>query len=94
MNAALEKLRILYFISIYQPIPVSDLRALYSKATDNTDPFANMLKELRDSGDVTHADPVRCTPQGQAVIKRPKLRISRDVARMFHLKRLIRDGRT
>ena len=83
-----EKLRLLYFVSIYQPIDVGALRLLYLRSTKEPSPFAALMKELREEMYLSNEDPISCTANGQAMIQALPLRKGRDIARMFHLKKL------
>lgn len=94
MSANREKLLLLYLISIYQPVRVEELRRMFAKSSDVSDQFATVLNELRDQKLASGSDPVTCTPSGQIVLRAPKLRISRDINRMFYLKRSFRDGKS
>ena len=80
-----EKLRMLYLVSIFQPIEVKKLRTLYLGANKEL-PFAGILKTLREELYVSDADPLTCTVNGQAVIQSLPIRKGRDIARMFSLK--------
>lgn len=82
-----EKLRLLYFASIEQPVKVRDLWDLYVKAVKDGGQFSALLKALREEGYLSDTDPVSVTVKGQAMIQQFPLSKGRDINRMFRLKK-------
>jgi hypothetical protein len=81
-----EKLRLLYFASIMQPVAIRELWDMYVKAGRDGSNFSELLKMLRAEGYLSDSDPVSVTDEGQSIIQRYPLQKGRDIARMFRLK--------
>lgn len=85
-----DKLRLMFLISIYQPIAVVTLRDAFVRSAEDGVSFASVLRALREENYASRSDPIYCTPLAQETLQRLPLKKNRDVMRIFYLKELMK----
>jgi hypothetical protein len=92
MKPAVDMLRILYLLNVYQPISRQELQRLFVNATRTEMVFNGAMRRLQEEKFINSTDPLTCRPRGLAALQSLKLYKIRDASRLFSLKRMAKSA--
>jgi len=88
MRLAIDMMRILYIVNLYQPISRQQLSELFVSET-RTEKILNIaIRLLQSDNYLSSTEPFYCRPRGLAALQSVKLYKARDTGRLLHLKSL------
>ena len=92
MKIAIDMMRVLYLVNVYQPLERKELERLFVTEVRTGKVLYNAIRRLQEEDYLSESEPFVCRPRGLAALQSVRLYKARDAGRLFHLKALAKSS--